>query len=157
LIAGDPSFIDSVYKINVGGTLSGGTVSGGVLAVSGTPTAATHWFEGTVTVTVTGGVLYVSNAAGSRNNKIDAIHVTQVSAGATPPGTTPPPGNSEPGAPPGTPPPVSPGNGQVPGVPLPGGGSLFYAKDAKLDGFAWFARLHGWFPAILSSRGAVSP
>jgi hypothetical protein len=168
LIAGDPSNIDSVYKINVGGTLSGGTVSGGVLAISGTPTAATHWFENTVTVTVTGGVLYVSNAAGSSNNKIDEIDVRQVVAGAhaatAPLAVVPAPlapvkadPTPEPGPPPGTKPPVSPGNGQVPGVPLPGGGSLYYAKDAKLDGFAWFARLHGWFPVVLHSRNAVSP
>src|SRR5207302_7734329 len=57
-------------------------VSGGVLAVGGTPTSATHWFENTVTVAVTGGVLYVSNGAGSSNDKIDAIDVTQVLAGA---------------------------------------------------------------------------
>jgi fibronectin type 3 domain-containing protein len=82
LISGDPTAIDSVYKLNVGGTLSGGTVSGGVLAINGTPTASTHWFENTVTVTVTGGVLYLSNAAGSSNNKIDEIDVTQVLGGA---------------------------------------------------------------------------
>jgi hypothetical protein len=84
LIAGDPSNIDSVYRINVGGTLNPTTrtVTGGVLAVSGTPTSSTHWFENTVTVTVSGGVLYVSNASGSSNNKLDAITVTQVLAGA---------------------------------------------------------------------------
>jgi fibronectin type 3 domain-containing protein len=84
LLAGDPSFIDSVYRINVGGTLntSTNTVSGGVLAISGTPTTSTHWFANTVTVTVTGGVLYVSNGAGSSNNKIDAIDITQVLGGA---------------------------------------------------------------------------
>jgi hypothetical protein len=63
----------------------------------------------------------------------------------------------DPGPPPGTPPPVSPGNGEVPGVPLPNGGSLYYAEDAKLDGFAWFARLHGWFPSVLHSTNSVSP
>jgi hypothetical protein len=64
---------------------------------------------------------------------------------------------ADPPPPPGTPPPVSPGNGQVPGAPLPGGGSLFYAEDAKLGGFAWFDRAHGWFPEVLHSRNAVSP
>ncbi len=63
----------------------------------------------------------------------------------------------DPGPPPGTPPPVSPGNGQVPGVPLPGGGSLYYAEDAKLAGFDWFDRLHGWFPSVLHSTNAQSP
>jgi fibronectin type 3 domain-containing protein len=162
LISGDPSNIDSVYKLNVGGTLSGGTVSGGVLAINGKPSSSTRWFENTVTVTVTGGVLYVSNATGSSNNKIDEIDVTQAPSGAKPAATMPPPkGNAapaaDPGPPPGTKPPVSPGNGQVPGVPLAGGGSLYYAKDAKLDGFAWFARLHGWFPSVLHSSNSVSP
>jgi fibronectin type 3 domain-containing protein len=77
LIVGDPSYIDSVYKENIGGTLSNGAITGGILAVSGTPTASTHWFTSTVTVTVTGGVLYLSNATGSSNDKIDAIDVTQ--------------------------------------------------------------------------------
>jgi hypothetical protein len=168
LISGAPSNTDSVYKINVGGTLTGGTVSGGVLAISGTPTSKIRWFENTVTVTVTTGVLYVSNASGSRNNKINAIYVQQVSGGAHGPGnlvgvhgsakaTASGEPTPEPGLPPGTKPPVSPGNGQVPGVPLPGGGSLYYAKDAKLDGFVWFARLHGWFPSVLHWRNAVSP
>ena len=63
----------------------------------------------------------------------------------------------DPGPPPGTPPPVSPGNGEVAGVPLPSGGSLYYAEDAKLDGFAWFDTLHGWFPDVLHSANSVSP
>jgi hypothetical protein len=63
----------------------------------------------------------------------------------------------DPGPPPGTPPPVSPGNGQVPGVTLPGGGSLYYAEDAQLAGFAWFDTLHGWFPDVLHSTNAQSP
>jgi hypothetical protein len=77
LLAGDPIFIDSVYKINVGATLSGGTFSGGVLVINGTPSSSNHWFANTVTVTITGGVLYASNAAGSSNNKINAIDITQ--------------------------------------------------------------------------------
>jgi fibronectin type 3 domain-containing protein len=83
LISGDPSNIDSVYKINVGGTLSGGTITGGTLAINGTPTSSTRWFENTVTVKVTNGVLYVSSASGSSNNKINEIDVSEVS-GATP-------------------------------------------------------------------------
>jgi len=78
LIAGDPNAISSVYGINVGGTRSGTKITGGTLAISGTPTSAQHWFENTVTVTVTGGVLYVSNATGSKNNKIDTIDITSV-------------------------------------------------------------------------------
>jgi hypothetical protein len=72
--AGDPSNIDSVYKINVNGTL----------AVSGTPTSASRWVEGTVTVTVTvtNGLLVVSNATGSKNNKIDFIDITPAAGAA---------------------------------------------------------------------------
>ena len=65
LVAGDPSNIDSVYKIQ----------AEGVVVVSGTPTASTHWFEGTVTVTVSDGRLTVTPAGGN-NNKIDYIDIT---------------------------------------------------------------------------------
>jgi fibronectin type 3 domain-containing protein len=84
ILTGDPSNIDSVYAINAGGTLntSTNTVSGGVLVVSGTPTTATHWFENVVPVTVTSGVLYISNGTGSSNNKLDAVVVSQVLPGA---------------------------------------------------------------------------
>jgi hypothetical protein len=84
ILSGDPSFIDSVYRINIGGTLNTTThtVSGGALLISGTPTSTTHWFEKTGVVTVTNGVLYVSNGTGSSNNKIDAIDITQVLPGA---------------------------------------------------------------------------
>jgi hypothetical protein len=80
IIAGDPSAFNSVYQINVGGTLNSrtNTVSGGTLAIGGTPTSSTRWFENTVTVTVTGGVLYVSNGSGASNNKIDAIDIVQI-------------------------------------------------------------------------------
>ncbi len=66
VVAGDPSFTDSIYKINVEG----------VLTVSGTPTSANHWVEGTKTVTVKDGKLTISNATGSKNNKIDFIVIT---------------------------------------------------------------------------------
>ncbi len=66
LIAGDPSFVDSVFKTSVNG----------VLALSGTSSASRHWVEGTAAVTVTNGRLVVSNAPGAQNNKIDAIDIT---------------------------------------------------------------------------------
>jgi hypothetical protein len=72
VVAGDPDNIDSVFKINVNGTL----------AVNGTPTSASRWAQGTVTVTVTNGLLVVSNATGSKNNKIDYIDVTPAAGGA---------------------------------------------------------------------------
>jgi hypothetical protein len=61
---------DAVYAINVQD----------VLAVSGTPTATAKFFEGTVTVPVTNGLLTVSNGLGSMNNKIAFIDITQASA-----------------------------------------------------------------------------
>jgi hypothetical protein len=71
-VAGDPDNFDSVFKINVNGTL----------AVNGTPTSASRWVSGTVTVTVTNGLLVVSNATGSKNNKIDFIDVTPAAGAA---------------------------------------------------------------------------
>jgi chitodextrinase len=66
LVAGDPSYTDSVYKIMVNG----------VLAIDGTPTALTHWFEARVPVTVTDGLLTLRSAAGAVNNKIDFLDIT---------------------------------------------------------------------------------
>jgi probable HAF family extracellular repeat protein len=66
LVSGDPSYTDSVYRLNVQGTL----------AVSGTPSASQHWFEGSVVVTVTNGELVVDNASGSSNDKVDYIDIT---------------------------------------------------------------------------------
>src|SRR5262249_61760354 len=65
VVAGDPSNIDSVFRIAVEG----------VLAVSGTPTTANRWIEGTVTVTVADGRLTVGNAGGASNNKINFIEI----------------------------------------------------------------------------------
>ena len=69
LIAGDPLYFDSVYKINVEG----------VLGINGVPSATSHWLENTLQVTVTDGRLTISNAAGSSNNKIDEIDISQIS------------------------------------------------------------------------------
>jgi hypothetical protein len=66
LVAGDPGNFDSVYRVLVEG----------VLAIDGTPTGSTLWFEGTVPVLVADGRLTVSNAAGGSNNKINFIDVT---------------------------------------------------------------------------------
>jgi hypothetical protein len=68
LLVGDPDNIDSVYKINVQG----------VLAINGTPTSTIRWFSNTINVTVTNGFLVISNAAGSQNNKINVIDITQI-------------------------------------------------------------------------------
>jgi probable HAF family extracellular repeat protein len=65
LVSGDPSYTDSVYRVNVQGTLT----------VSGTPSASKHWFEGSVVVTVTNGELVVSDGTGSSNDKVDYIDI----------------------------------------------------------------------------------
>jgi fibronectin type 3 domain-containing protein len=69
LVAGDPDFTDSYYKINVNG----------VLAINGKPHHHHHWLEDTITLTVTNGFIEISNAKGARNNKIDGIDIVQVS------------------------------------------------------------------------------
>jgi hypothetical protein len=66
-----------MYSIRVGGTLNNGSFSGGVTAIFGTPTPSQPWFENTVTVAVTGGVLYVSNAKSAKFNKLDEIDIVQ--------------------------------------------------------------------------------
>jgi hypothetical protein len=65
VVAGDPSYFNSVYKINVEG----------VLTVNGTPTSTTRWLEGTQAVTVSDGKLTVSNGVGSNNNKICFVEI----------------------------------------------------------------------------------
>ena len=65
VVAGDPTAIDSLYRINVEGTL----------VVSGAPTADRRWLEGSAIVTVTDGRLTISNASGSSNNKINYVDV----------------------------------------------------------------------------------
>jgi len=70
-VAGDPDYIDSVFRLNVEG----------VLTVSGTPTSATHWFSGSNSVTVSDGRLTVSNGTGGSNNKICFIEISSASGG----------------------------------------------------------------------------
>jgi hypothetical protein len=67
VVSGDPSYFDSVFRINVEG----------VLTVTGTPNTATRWLEGTQTVTVSDGKLTVRSGAGASNNKICFIDITQ--------------------------------------------------------------------------------
>lgn len=81
MVAGDADYIDSVFKINANGTL----------VVNGTPSSAQHWIEGTATVSVTNGVLAITNATGAQNNKIDFIDVVQQSTPVVVPPVTPPP------------------------------------------------------------------
>ena len=76
IVAGDPAYYDSVYKINVEG----------VLAIDGTPSSSAPWLEGMGTVAVNDGRLTVSNATGAINNKIAFIEITSVT-GNVPPAT----------------------------------------------------------------------
>jgi glucose/arabinose dehydrogenase len=65
LVSGDPSQVNSVFRVNVEG----------VLVVSGTPTSATRWIEGTAVVTVGDGRLTISNGSGASNNKVNFIDI----------------------------------------------------------------------------------
>lgn len=69
VVAGDPSYFNSVYKINVEG----------VLTVNGTPTSGNRFVEGTQTVTVKDGKLTISNASGAVNNKIAYLEIEPAS------------------------------------------------------------------------------
>jgi PKD repeat protein len=73
IVSGDPSYFNSVYKVS----------AEGVVVVDATPTETVRWFEGTKTVTVGDGRLTVGNAAGSNNNKICFIEISNgTTAGA---------------------------------------------------------------------------
>jgi uncharacterized delta-60 repeat protein len=72
LVAGDPSFTDSVYKMNLENQF----------VISGTPSGDVRWFERTANVLVTDGRLTVSNTAGAVNNKIAFIDIRSVGSGA---------------------------------------------------------------------------
>ncbi len=65
IVSGDPTATDSTYKINVEG----------VLVLSGVPTAASPWIEGSALVTVSDGRLTVTNGTGSSNDKLNYIDV----------------------------------------------------------------------------------
>ncbi len=79
IVAGDPSNIDSVYNIT----------AEGVTVVSGTPDAATHWFDGTQNITVSDGRLTITNAASATNNKIAFIDITSGGGPTSTPTRTP--------------------------------------------------------------------
>ncbi len=73
LVAGDPSFTDSVYSFNLEGTA----------VLSATPANNVRWFERTVVVAVSDGRLTLSNGAGAANNKIAYIDIKPAGIGAT--------------------------------------------------------------------------
>jgi hypothetical protein len=74
VLTGDPVNTDVVSKLTVNG----------VLTVNGANSAATHWLEGTSTITVTNGLIQVAEQAGAYD-KIDAIEIVQQTSTATPP------------------------------------------------------------------------
>jgi hypothetical protein len=77
LSAGDASFADSKFRINVEG----------VLAIDKTPTSSSRFASSTISVNVNDGRLTVSNASGAVNNKINYVQVEQTV-------TNPPPTNT---------------------------------------------------------------
>jgi glucose/arabinose dehydrogenase len=68
LVAGDTLAIDSIYRLNVESTL----------AINGTPSSTKRWFDNTIIVNVADGLLTLSNASGSSNNKISFMEINQV-------------------------------------------------------------------------------
>lgn len=65
VVAGDPGFTDSVYRIAVEGAP----------VVDGRPNKNRRWIEGTAIVSVQDGRLTISNAPGAKNNKICFVDV----------------------------------------------------------------------------------
>jgi hypothetical protein len=61
--AGDPKYVDSVFKLAVEG----------VTVVDGVPVKGSPWVEGEVVVTVSDGRLTLTNASGAVNNKVNFI------------------------------------------------------------------------------------
>jgi beta-galactosidase len=74
VVSGDPSYVDSIFEINVQGVL---TVAGGV-------NSANHFQEGWRQVTVSNGLLIVSNATAAQNNKINFIDINLITGRAGP-------------------------------------------------------------------------
>jgi hypothetical protein len=66
VVAGDPGFYDSVYKIEVEG----------VLIVDGVPNSSSRWVEGTAQVRISDGKLTILNAPGAHNNKINYVEIS---------------------------------------------------------------------------------
>jgi glucose/arabinose dehydrogenase len=67
VVSGDALYFDSVFRTTVEG----------VLVVSGTPTTASRWIEGTATITVSDGRLTIRSGAGASNNKICWVEISR--------------------------------------------------------------------------------
>jgi hypothetical protein len=70
ILCGDPTYCDSTFGVAVEGTV----------VVAGTASSSSHWIDGSQTVTVSNGLLSVTNATGAVNNKICQIDVSAVPA-----------------------------------------------------------------------------
>lgn len=66
VVAGDPSYFNSVYRINVEGLES----------VSGTPSSGKRWLDKIIAVNVTDGAITLTSGVGASNNKISFIEIT---------------------------------------------------------------------------------
>src|SRR5260370_23121200 len=73
MVSGDPSNFDSIDEIAVEGALA---VSGGVNIVS-------RHQEAWRTITVTNGLLTITNADGSHNDKLDFIDINRLGGGGS--------------------------------------------------------------------------
>jgi hypothetical protein len=78
LVAGDPSYTDSVYQFKVEDQTF----------LSGTPSSSKHWITGTATVTVKDGKLTISNGSTALNNKVCFIDISSTETQTTPPPST---------------------------------------------------------------------
>jgi hypothetical protein len=72
ILSGDPTATDSVFSLN----------ANGVNIFTATPNSLNLWADGTQTITVTNGLITVTNGSAARNNKIDEIDILPVSTAA---------------------------------------------------------------------------
>lgn len=77
LVAGDPSYLDSVHRFRVEG----------VTAMDATPSSANRWIDRTVTVTVNDGRLTIAPRSDAVNAKLTFVEVRQTSGPASFAGT----------------------------------------------------------------------
>ncbi len=67
IVAGDPSYYDSVHRIS----------AEGVLVVNAAATSAVRWVEGAAVINVSDGRLTIGNYSGASNNKISFVEITR--------------------------------------------------------------------------------
>jgi hypothetical protein len=72
VVAGDPNFTDSIYKMSLEN----------LAAVTGTPGGDIRWFRRWINVQVNDGRLTLANAPGGSNNKVCFIDIRSAKVGA---------------------------------------------------------------------------